>query len=180
MSEENNMTVKKRGRPLKTIHGEDKQKDAFYMDKKRQATKDLIVKTITEKGVKFYDAAVMAGISKKTATLWAQGDEEWTEKIIRAEIKFKAELIGEIKSQGKRDWRANAWLLQHLPSFRDEFSDQSKVQIETDKSQSAQIVVNLINQVIQAKSLDTSPKEIEPISTPKVNLLEDAEEEDNE
>jgi hypothetical protein len=175
MSEE---IKRKRGRPLKETT--DITPPLSYMDKKIASLKDLIVKTISEKGVKFSDAVRMCGLTVQTGNNYVKADPDFLERVTRAEIKFKAELISEIKSQGKRDWRANAFLLQHLPSFKEEFSNQSKVQIETDKTSSSQIVVNLINQVIQAKSLDTSPKEIEPISTNKVNLLEDAEEEDNE
>lgn len=177
MSEENIKPAKKRGRPLKETT--EISPPLSYMEKKIQSLKDLIVKTITDKGVKFSDAVRLVGLSIPTGTNYIKSDPDFLERVTRAEIKFKSELISEIKSQGKRDWRANAWLLQHLPTYRDEFSDQSKVQIETDKTQSSQIVVNLINQVIQSKGLENKPKEIETTTT-KVNLLEDAEEEDNE
>jgi hypothetical protein len=90
-------------------------------------------------GTPFRYACTFAGISHTTAYRWQkQGREDrenhkrskrrsFMEKVERAEAEAVTRGLGEIALQGKSDWRAWAWWLEHR--HPEEFGDRSRLDV---------------------------------------------------
>lgn len=176
---ENEPQKKRRGRPLKDKNDPNKLPiDTSYKDEKTRQTKALLIKTIKDKGLTLQEArTAIGGIGKSTLALWLADDPEFTEKVVSAEMAFKVSIIEQIKKHGERDWRALAFLATHLPSVKSFFSEaKTEVEVEVNTNvvnKSQNLVVNLINQVVEK----TNPALLSQ-EQPKVNLLAEAESED--
>lgn len=169
---------KRRGRPLKDKSISEKSPiDTSYKDEKTKQIKALLIKTIKDKGLTLQEArTAIGGIGKSTLAMWLSTDEEFTEKVVSAEMAFKVQIIDQIKEHGKRDWRALAFLATHLPSVKNFFSEaKTEVELNTNiVNKSQNIVVNLINQVIEK----TNPSLLSSDVPKQVNLLAEAESDD--
>lgn len=178
MTTEQDQPKKRRGRPLKDKSISEKSPiDTSYKDEKTKQIKALLIKTIKDKGLTLQEArTALGGIGKSTLAQWLSNDPEFTEKVVQAEMAFKVQIIEEIKTAGKRDWRAWAWLASHLPSVKNYFSESTtQVELNTNiVNKSQNIVVNLINQVIEK----TNPSLLSNDVPKQVNLLAEAESED--
>lgn len=162
------------------------------IDQKKQMVLDLVSKGYTPK-----EAITLLEIPNTTLILWRSKDTDFTEKLIKSQLKLKQDLVATIIHAGQKDWKASAWLLQHLPQFKEEFSEKTTVAVE-DKTQSSSVVINMINQVLEVKDPELAIKiekpsleikqspsakslaNLRPRQAKQINLLEDAEKEGSE
>lgn len=106
---------------------------------------ELICKAIRI-GATYQAAAEAAGVSYETFNEWRKGKSSkflrFSEAVDRANADAQIELLNNIKSSGEKDWRANAWVLEHR--FKQDYGNSVdvtsdgkavivKVGIDTDK-----------------------------------------------
>ena len=103
---------------------------------------DAILSGLTQR-----DAAALAGISEDTLSLWKK-DSDFSEQIRGKEIQYKQSLLQGIKEAGKKDWRADAWLLER--KFRDEFTPKNDISFE--RKETIEELASNIKSILTPKS----------------------------
>jgi hypothetical protein len=100
--------------------------------KKTPNTLRIIYEAIAD-GLTQRDAAVLAGISEDTLSLWKSDDSEFSEQIRKKEIEHKRKLLGIIERAAERSWQAAAWRLER--KYKEEFSDSKSIQESMEKAE---------------------------------------------
>jgi hypothetical protein len=182
---------KTRSEPTNETYVKGLEYEKTLIEKKKQMVLDLVSKGYTPK-----EATTLLEIPNTKLIYWRTHDASFSEKLIKSQLKLKQDLVANIVNAGQKDWKASAWLLQHLPQFKEEFSEKTTIAVE-EKTQSSSVVINMINQVLQVKdpelvikqssSLDIKQKpnakslaNLRPRQPKQINLLEDADKEGSE
>ena len=182
---------KTRSEPTNETYVKGLEYEKTLIEKKKQMVLDLVSKGYTPK-----EATTLLEIPNTKLIYCRTHDASFSEKLIKSQLKLKQDLVANIVNAGQKDWKASAWLLQHLPQFKEEFSEKTTIAVE-EKTQSSSVVINMINQVLQVKdpelvikqssSLDIKQKpnakslaNLRPRQPKQINLLEDADKEGSE
>lgn len=100
------------------------------MSKKTPERLEIIYKCISD-GLSQKDAAVMAGISEDTFSLWKRDDSDFSENIMKKEIQHKQRHIENIKKASDKSWQASAWWLErkHKKEFAQKIENENDLNI---------------------------------------------------
>ncbi len=97
-------------------------------NKATQKTTKIIFEAIGQ-GLTQREAAVLAGISEDTLSLWKR-DSDFSEQIRQKQIENKLRHINVINEASKKYWTASAWWLER--KYKEEFSLKTKLDVDTN------------------------------------------------
>ena len=79
-----------------------------------------------EYGLTISDSCTLANISRQTYYRHFNEDEEFQNRIAKAELKLKQDCLKYIKDKAPKNWFASAWLLER--KFPEEFALKTKME----------------------------------------------------
>jgi transposase len=114
-----------------------------YKSKYNQGMLDTLVEILSN-GVTITAACGYVGIDRKTYYNWMNKHPEFATAINAVRFQLEARLLARIEEHGKKDWKANAWILER--KYPEDWSLKREVELNVNKSNGSNEVIEFLKQ----------------------------------